>query len=83
MDLQNNFRTVKLRELNEILGSLEDFYYRLSIIGFYLPKKEKSCIRTEYLMGVLCGKFFSIKRIDIKLGFPQKKASKLDLLIEI
>ena len=48
-----------------------------------MPKKEKGCITTEYLMGVLTEKFFSIRRIDVKLGFPQKKATKLDLLISI
>ena len=76
MDFQNNFRQVKLRELNEILGSLDDFYNRLSIRGFYLPSRKKGCITTEYLLGVLEGKFFSIKRNQIKIGFPQKKSNQ-------
>ena len=32
-------------------------------------------------MGVVTGKLFSIKRSDVKLGFPQKKGTKMDLLI--
>lgn len=80
MQEERNLKKLKLRELNSLLGSLDDFYNRLSIRGFYLPDRDKKCVTTEYLMGVLTGKFFSIKRDDIRKGFPTKKASKIDLL---
>lgn len=73
-------RTIKLRDLNSLLGSLDDFYNRLSMRGFYLPERDKKCVTTEYLMGVLTGKFYSIKRDEIRIGYPTKKASKLDLV---
>ena len=73
-------KKMKLRDLNSLLGSLDDFYNRLSMRGFYLPERDKKCVTTEYLMGVLTGKFYSIKRADIRIGYPTKKASKLDLV---
>ena len=76
---QEGLKTLKLGELNSLLGSIEDFYNRLSVRGIYLPNRDKRCISTDYMLGVLKGEYFSLKRSDVKFCFPLKKASKLDL----
>jgi hypothetical protein len=83
MNAEIKYKTMKLRELNSLLGSKEDFYNRLSVRGFFLPNRDKKCITSEYLLGVLTGKFFSLKRDQVKIPFPTKKASKLDILRHI
>lgn len=79
MDLQENIKSIKLRDLNQRLGSLDDFYNRLSLKGLFLPKREKGCITSNYLLGVLTGKYFSIPRERVRIGFVLVKASKIDL----
>ncbi len=68
-----------MRELNQRLGSLTDFYTRLSKEGYYLPNFKAGTITADYLFGVMTGKFYSIKRESIRVGFALKKCTKLDL----
>jgi hypothetical protein len=79
MQREEILKKIKLRELNQMMGSLDDLYNRLAIKGYYLPDKVKGCTTTEYLLGVLTGKKFSIVRDKIRVGFPLVKATKIDL----
>lgn len=79
MQAENIFQKIPIRELNQRLGSLLDFYTRLSHEGYYLPDFKAGTITADYLFGVLTNKFFSMKRSDIRTGYPLKKYTKIDL----
>ena len=62
MQVENSLQRITMRELNQRLGSLTDFYTRLSHEGFYLPDFKTGTITAEYLFGVMKQKNISSLR---------------------
>ncbi len=82
MDLEN----VPLEKL-ALLIPTKAALYRILVkeMGYFLPEQNSKAITEEYLLGVLRGKFYSLKLSD-KKEVPIKEdlaASKLELISEI
>ncbi|OCB06977.1 hypothetical protein TTHMIC_00004 [Tetrahymena thermophila SB210] len=72
---------IGLSKLNEMFGCLENFYFSVYQLGYYLPPFECPTITAEYLSGVCKGIFHCPKRENILPGRAQcvKKISKVRL----
>jgi len=66
MSVSNDWAKMSIRHANCILGSKHNLYRLTAEEGFYLPKEESRAINTQYLFGVVQGKYFRIFRRDVK-----------------
>ena len=66
--------------LNKMLGNVQNFYYSLLNEGWFLPLFDRNCITFDYLWNVFLGKYFRIKRNEIKQGILFKNITKTQLL---
>jgi hypothetical protein len=87
IQIQNNenvaVERMKISQLNELLGNVENFYYQVVQHGFFLPDPKKKTVTVDYLYGVIMGNYFGIQKTDIRVGHIFKYVSKVDLYFEL
>jgi hypothetical protein len=80
---QGQLVEIGLEELNNIVGNLKNFYFIVLQMDWYLPKLEAKTITSDYLYGVMVGKYFRIQKNDVKLGVVYRRVKKIDLYYEL
>ncbi|KAL4494474.1 hypothetical protein ABPG72_018366 [Tetrahymena utriculariae] len=82
--MQGENEVVPLQTLNNMFGSKENFYWAVWQLGWYLPNQRAPCITVNYLMKVLKGAIYRVKRSDIQLGITtHKNVNKVQLFEEL
>ena len=63
-----NQQLATLQEINQMFGSLDNMYLAVEQLGYYLPDIKSSCITAFYLIKVVNGEVFTVKRTRIAPG---------------
>ena len=78
---ENIKKMMGLKEINNMFGRMDNFYYSVLQLGYYLPKLGSSTVTSDYLLGVVKGNYFCPKNSEICLGGAStvKMRSKVQL----
>ncbi|KAL4463836.1 hypothetical protein ABPG74_005773 [Tetrahymena malaccensis] len=76
-----NSQIATLHQINQMFGSLENMYLSVEQLGYYLPDLKCSCITAYFLIRVVNGEIFSVKRSKIAPGGAKtiKNKTKIEL----
>jgi hypothetical protein len=79
-DESRTMETYNIRYLNAYIPNKFALYEILKGKDYYLPKFDTKCITEEYLLGVAKKEFFSIKKGEVRIGYPKRSVNAADIV---